>query len=56
MPKYTNPHKYVGPPDGKYNCRACGEPVGEDWVYFRGYYYHRDCLYKRYPKLKGGAV
>ncbi len=51
MPKFTDPHPYVGDPDGEFSCKACGKPVRRGWVYFRGFYYHKDCLKERYPKL-----
>ncbi len=51
LPKFTDPHPYVGDPDGEFSCKACGKPVRRGWVYFRGFYYHKDCLKERYPKL-----
>jgi len=45
------PHKYIGDPNGKYNCRVCSKPVYREWAYFRGFYYHRRCLFEMYPKL-----
>ena len=56
MPRYTNPHRYVDPPKGRYNCKVCNRPVVKNWSCFRGYYYHKKCLHKWYPKLRGGAV